>query len=159
MVAMKLRGMQGASDTSNRFIRGDADAGRATENSAPVLLAQYFNVLEAMLAKSILESAGIESFLANSNIARLYGLIPNIFGGLKLFVRSDDLEAAKSILEQTPPEKFDVEGFGEYIQPRCPSCQSPDISFDQDDEQLWECHACGRRWKEKDEDPALPPTS
>jgi hypothetical protein len=122
LVAMQLRGVQSASDTSNRFIRGDADAGRATGNSAPVLLAQYFNVPEAMLAKSILESAGIESFVANSNIARLYWLIPNVFAGPKFFVRSDDLEAAKSILEKTPPEKFDVEGFGEYIQPRCPSC-------------------------------------
>jgi hypothetical protein len=100
LVAMKLRGMQSAPDTPNRFIRGAADAGRATETSRPVLLAQYFNVLEAMLAKSILQSSEIESFVANSNVTRLYWLIPNVFGGVKLFVRSDDLEAAKSILEQ-----------------------------------------------------------
>jgi hypothetical protein len=147
-----------------------------TDKSAPALIAQFLSLPEATLAKSILESAGIESFLADDNLVRMDWLISNILGGVKLFVRSDDLEAANSILEQTSPERFDVEGIGEYIQPHCPSCQSTDVSFKgpekqqpsmgrfigpavstihQHDEQFWECDACGRSWK--DEDPELPP--
>jgi Putative prokaryotic signal transducing protein len=149
----------------------------ATGKSALVLIAQFLSLPQATLAKSILDSAGIDSFLADDNLVRMDSLISNILGGVKLFVRSDDLEAAKSILEQTPPEKFEVEGIGEYIQPRCPSCQSTDVSFTgpekqrpymsrfigqsisviKDDAQYWECHSCGRGWK--DEDPELPPAS
>jgi len=71
---------------------------------------------EACAAKGLLVSAGIKSFLANSNIVRMYGL-PRLFGGAKLLVPSDDFEAARSLLEQTPPEKFEVEGVGEFVQP------------------------------------------
>jgi hypothetical protein len=146
---------------------------------APVLLAQYMNVSEAMVAKSILESAGIESFLANSNIVHMYWLIPNVFGGVKLFVRADDLEAADGILKQSTVAKFDGEGIGEYVQPHCPGCESTDVSFEGPEKperdasrfvipsvsaiqqnsaaQYWQCRVCGRRWKESD--PDLPPAS
>ena len=158
--------------------RYDAGAMRQMD-SAPVLLAQYANVSEAMMAKSILESAGIESFLANSNIVHMYALIPNLFGGVKLFVRADDLEAADGILKQSTLAKFDGEGIGEYVQPHCPDCESTDVSFEGPEKperdasrfvvpsvsviqqnnaaQYWQCHVCGRRWKESD--PDLPPTS
>jgi hypothetical protein len=148
-------------------------------DSAPVLLAQYVNVSEAMVAKSILESAGIESFLANSNIVHMYWLIPNVFGGVKLFVRTDDLEAADGILKQSTLTKFDGEGIGEYVRPHCPGCASMDVSFEGPEKperdvsrfvvpsvsaiqqnsaaQYWQCHVCGRRWKESD--PDLPPAS
>jgi hypothetical protein len=33
------------------------------------------------------------------------------------------------LLKQDAPEDFDVPGVGEYKQPRCPSCGSPDISL------------------------------
>jgi hypothetical protein len=116
--------------------------------------------------------------LANRNIVSLYWLPSRVFGSVKLFVRPEDAEAAKSILNQAPPEKFDVEGIGEYIQPSCPDCQSNDVSFEgpdkeeprarsfvgpsvsvipQDEPQYWKCHACGRIWKDLDSE--LPPDS
>lgn len=148
-------------------------------DSAPLLLAQYTNVSEAMVAKSILESPGIESFLANSHIVHMYWLIPDVFGGVKLFVRADDLEAADGILKQSTLAKFDGEGIGEYVQPHCPGCESTAVSFEGPEKpernmsrlvvpsvsliqqnnaaQYWQCHGCGRRWKESD--PDLPPAS
>jgi ribosomal protein S27E len=146
-------------------------------DSPPVLLAQYMNVSEAMVAKSIRRSAGIESFLANSNIVHMYWLIPNVFGGVKLFVRADDLEAADGILKQSTLATFAGEGMGEYVRPHCPGCESTDVSFEGPEKpdgdgsrfvvpsvsviqqnnaaQYWQCHVCGRRWKESD--PDLPP--
>ena len=148
-------------------------------DSPPVLLAQYMNVSEAMVARSILESAGIESFLANSNIVHMYGLIPDVFGGVKLFVAADDLEAADGLLQQSTVAKFAGEGIGEYAQPHCPGCESTNVSLEGPEKpprdvsrfvappvsliqrnnaaQCWQCHVCGRRWKESD--PDLPPAS
>jgi Putative prokaryotic signal transducing protein len=172
---MNSRGIQlTAAESANSRDNGAAD------KSVPVLIAQYLSVPEAILAKSILESAGIESFLADESLVRIDWLISNILGGVKLFVLAEDVEAAKNILEQIPPERFEVDGVGEFIQPHCPTCRSTDVSFagpekprsymsrfigeslsvipdDADDGQYWECRACGSRWK--DESPKRPPLS
>jgi len=41
------------------------------EAASPVTIARYSSVPEALLAKSILDSAGIESFLGDKNLVRL----------------------------------------------------------------------------------------
>jgi len=135
---------------------------------SPVMIARYGGVPEALLAKSMLESAGIESFLGDENLVRLDWFYSNLVGGIKLMVREDDAETARKLLEKNIPGKLEVTGVGEYAQPACPKCGSLDVSFDGLDKQIayggfflgvpihvnrkgGKCHACGHEWYPKDE--------
>ena len=53
----------------------------------------------------------------------------NLIGGIKLLVPEKDVEAATNLLDEGSPDKFNVEGVGEYEQPRRPNYNSIDISF------------------------------
>jgi hypothetical protein len=130
-----------------------------------VTLRQFRDLPEALLAKGALESAGIESFLADDNMVRLDWFLSNLIGGIKIKVKPEDLEAAQEILDQPIPEGFDVEGVGDYQQPRCPKCQSLDVTFQQLNQPIaygsawlslpmpvhykaWRCRACEHEWKD-----------
>jgi len=138
------------------------------EAPSPVIIARYGSVLEALLAKSMLDSAGIESFLGDENLVRLDWFYSNLVGGIKLTVREEDAETAMAVLEKNIPEKLEVAGVGEYAQPACPKCGSLDVSFDGLDKQIaytgfflavpihvnrkgGKCHACGHEWEPKNE--------
>jgi hypothetical protein len=145
------------------------DDGNRQNSVTPVILRKYRDLPEASIAKSVLESAGIECFLADDNMVRLDWFYSNLVGGIKLFVREEDAEAATKLLDESTPEKFDVEGVGEYDQPHCPRCGSMDISFDGLNKPLtfgamwitgrpipvtttgWKCHACGNEWRQDEE--------
>ena len=131
----------------------------------PVMVRRYRDLPEASIAKSILDSAGIEGFLIDDNMVRLDWFYSNLVGGVKLFVRQKDVEAADKLLSQDVPEKFEVEKVGEYQQPRCPRCQSWDVTLDGLDRHLtyaalffglpipitnrgWKCHSCGHEWND-----------
>jgi len=62
-----------------------------------VTIRQFGDMSEALLAKGCLESAGIECFLADANMARLDW--PVI--GTRLQVSADDAETAVAMLEQS----------------------------------------------------------
>ncbi|MGA8013680.1 MAG: hypothetical protein WB949_14705 [Candidatus Acidiferrales bacterium] len=66
-----------------------------------VNLRQYMTLPEALLAKSILDSAGIESFLGDQNIIRMDWFLSNALGGVKLRVREDDVDVATALLKQS----------------------------------------------------------
>lgn len=135
----------------------------------PVQIRRYRDLPEANIAKSVLESAGIESFLVDENLVRLDWFYSNLIGGIKLLVHQRDVEAANSVLDEATPERFNVAGVGEYLQPHCPKCQSMDISLDGLDKrwtygamglinlpipvthQGWKCHSCGHEWKEEND--------
>ena len=68
-----------------------------------VILRQFRDLPEALLAKGSLASAGIESFLADDNMVRMDWFISNLVGGIKLCVRPEDAEAALEMLEQPIP--------------------------------------------------------
>jgi hypothetical protein len=160
------------SELSKRGIAIDPEAaGLAAKEASrkelprPVIVRRYRDLPEASIAKSILDSAGIESFLADDNMVRLDWFYSNLVGGIKILVREEDAETAAKLLEQEVPEKFDVEGIGEYEQPRCPNCKSLDVSFNGLDKRMtytamfvnlpipitnkdWKCHACGHEWKD-----------
>jgi hypothetical protein len=138
--------------------------GSEPEPPGPVMVGRYRDSGEAMIAKSILDSAGIECFLADENLVRLDWFYSNLIGGIKLMVREEDAETARKLLEGSIPEKFDVEGVGEYAQPQCPQCRSLDVSFDALNRQIaysglflgvpipvnrkgGKCHACGHEWE------------
>jgi Putative prokaryotic signal transducing protein len=132
-----------------------------------VTIRQFRDLTEALLAKGSLDSSGIECFLADDNIVRMDWFISNLVGGVKLKVKPEDVEAANLILEQPIPEDFDVEGIGQYQQPRCPSCRSLDVSFEELNKPFaygtawaglpipfqrkgWNCRLCGQQWRNED---------
>ena len=132
-----------------------------------VPIRRFRDLLEALLAKGSLEASGIECFLIDDNMVRMDWFISNLLGGVKLAVNQEDAEAANAILDKPMPETLDVEGFGEYEQPRCPECQSLDVSFEQLNRKVaytsawlgvpiplhtnaWTCRSCGHRWEGPD---------
>jgi Putative prokaryotic signal transducing protein len=142
-------------------------AARSSEKEAEpedlVTIRRFQNLSEADLARGLLESAGIESFLLDDNTARMY--VSTVVGGVSLQVNRADAEAASELLAQPIPESFDVEGVGSYQQPRCPECHSADTTFQRlytpvirtyawaDDpvpekSWIWKCKSCGYEWED-----------
>src|SRR5271167_3637235 len=117
------------------------------EFNETVTLRQFRDLPDALLAKGSLESAGIQAYLVDDNMIRLDWFISNLLGGIKLKVRPEDAEAANEILNQPIPEVLDVDGVGNFEQPKCPRCQSLDVSYIEV-KQGWICIACGN-WCEE----------
>src|SRR6267142_2965458 len=63
-----------------------------------VTVRSCWNAAEADLAKGLLETAGIESFLFDENMGRLYWV--NVTGGVKLRVDPENVEEAHQILNE-----------------------------------------------------------
>lgn len=133
----------------------------------PVTIHRFRDLPEAWVVKGGLDSAGIECFLLDENMIRLDWLYSNLLGGIRLQVGQADAEAALGILDAPIPEHFEVEGVGDFRQPRCPKCQSLDISMEGLDKSLSyatlfinlpipfyrisaKCHACGCRWQDSE---------
>jgi hypothetical protein len=132
-----------------------------------VPIRRFRDLPEAQLAKGSLGSSGIECFLTDDNMVRMNWFVSNFLGGVKLLVNREDAEAAAAILDEPTPETLDVEGVGEYEQPRCPECQSLDVNFEQLNRKVaytsawlgvpiplhtkaWTCRSCGHRWQDPD---------
>ncbi len=75
------------------------------------LLRRFLDLPEALLAKSRLESAGIECSLMDDNMVRLNW--SNLVGGARLFVNREDIDAATVILDEPIPANLDVDGVEE----------------------------------------------
>jgi hypothetical protein len=128
-----------------------------------VTIRQFRDLPEALLAKGSLESAGIACFLRDDNLVRLDWFISNFVGGVKLCVRPEDVSTAEALLDESIPEGIYVHGVGLYEQPRCPKCQSLDVSFQELNKPVayvsaylgvplpvrrraWHCHTCDAEW-------------
>ena len=72
-----------------------------------VNLRQYLTLQEALLAKSVLDSAGVHNYLIDENMIRLDWFLSNALGGIKLQVREKDAAAAAELLDHMPPEVLD----------------------------------------------------
>jgi len=133
------------------------------ELNATVTLRKFRDLPEALLAKGCLESAGIQAYLVDDNMIRMDWFISNLLGGIKLKVNPEDAAAANEILNQPIPEMLDVEGVGNFEQPKCPKCLSLDVNDEELDKPItflsayagvpvpvykkgWTCHACGNQW-------------
>ena len=129
---------------------------------------------DALLVKSVLDSAGIECFLGDENMVRMDWFWSNLLGGVKLWVRQEDAEEAAGLLDQKTLDSFDTDGGREYKQPRCPNCKSFDVSFEGLNRPAaytsallgvpfpfkvhgWKCHSCGHLWPEPNDMPKQTP--
>jgi hypothetical protein len=78
----------------------EPSANNETENPELKTIRTFQDISEAFLAKGLLESAGIECFLIDTNMVRLNWFISSAIGYVKLQVRETDSEAALEILDQ-----------------------------------------------------------
>jgi len=65
-----------------------------------VTIRAFWGLLEAQLAKGLLDSAGIESFLFDDNMVRMDWFNANALGGVKLRVDAHNVEAANRVLQE-----------------------------------------------------------
>lgn len=69
------------------------------------MLRQFRDLPEALVAKTILDSAGIECLLGDENMIRMDWFWSNAMGGVKLWIREESATAAATLLaEQFPGE-------------------------------------------------------
>lgn len=130
-----------------------------------VTVRRYRDLAEAMVARTVLESAGIEAWIADENFVRMDWFYSNMVGGMRLQVAGDDETAAREILEQDAPQTI---AYGEdetYEQPTCPKCGAREITLGDGTERgrsfvglwaagiplpprkaVWHCDACGAQW-------------
>ena len=141
----------------------DGPVGSPT-NQKLVTVRRYRDLSEAIVARSVIEGAGIVCFLQNENMVRLDWQISNFIGGIRLQVAESEAAMAEEILAAPIPASIEMEGEPDYIQPRCPRCDSLDISFEGAGrgaaltalylfslpapmgEKRWLCSQCGLLW-------------
>ena len=66
---------------------------------------RFRELSEALIAKGSLDSAGIESFLVDDNMGRIF--VPTFTGGVRLQVKPEDLDAVNEILNEPAPESLE----------------------------------------------------
>jgi hypothetical protein len=69
-----------------------------------VTIHAFWGLLEAQLAKGLLDSAGIDSFLFDDNMVRMDWFNANALGGVKLRVDARNVEAANRVLQEVSDE-------------------------------------------------------
>jgi hypothetical protein len=136
-----------------------------------VTLRRYRDLSEAIIARGVIESAGIFCFLKDENLVRLDWQMSNMIGGIRLQVAAADVEAAEAVLAQPIPDSIDIPDQPGFEQPRCPRCQSTDISYERRSRKSalaflylfalpvprgsasWTCQHCDLHWQDTDESP------
>jgi hypothetical protein len=136
-----------------------------------VTLRRYRDLSEAIVARTLLESAGIYVFLRDENLVRLDWQVSNLIGGIRLQVEAKDQAAAAELLEQSIPAVIPFDPDDDYLQPQCPECGSTDITFEGAargaalaslyvlavplplGRETWLCNACEARWEDTEGDP------
>jgi len=130
-----------------------------------VTVRSYRDLAEAFAGRSLLESAGIQAWIADENLVRLHWLYSNLVGGLRLQVEESDEAAALEILGQPIPPTIPYDADEVYVQPTCPKCGSTQITLGGGTERgrsfvalyvfaipvppqeaAWHCEACGAEW-------------
>jgi hypothetical protein len=131
-----------------------------------VTVRRFRDTSEAIVARTVLESAGIFCFLRDENLVRMDWQVSNFIGGLSLQVRPEESEVAMELLSQPVPESIAFEAEAEFVQPRCPRCGSINITFEGHNRsaaiastfmfglplplggESWRCSTCGCRWED-----------
>ena len=135
-----------------------------------VTVRRYRDLAEAVVGRSLLESAGIPAWIADEHLVRMVWFYSNLVGGMRLQVDESDEAAAREILGEGVPPTI---AYGEeevYVQPTCPKCGSAEITLGGGTERgrslvalyflsipvpprepAWHCEACGAEWVESEE--------
>jgi predicted RNA-binding Zn-ribbon protein involved in translation (DUF1610 family) len=112
-----------------------------------VTVAEYPDLAEGLLARTVLEEAKIACFLSDESTVSL----ANVAGGAKLQVAAEDEAAAREVLSQ-PFATYSGEGF---VQPVCPQCGSTDVIANDHQrtarEATWRCMECDSTWLDDEE--------
>lgn len=133
-----------------------------------VVVASYASPVEAHLARSRLEAAGVDAFVADEHIVAVHWLCSSAVGGVKVQVRLRDLDAARLILEAPAIRSSRSARFvtDDLSAPRCPRCGSLEVerryarrvslasSILLGFPLVWprrraRCRTCGSRWRER----------
>jgi ribosomal protein S27AE len=93
-----------------------------------ITVATFRYPVEAHLAKSKLESEGIEVYVADENIVAINWLYSNAVGGVKVQVREDEADRARALLQAPQPERR--RGAGKIALLPCPKCGSAGVSLE-----------------------------
>jgi hypothetical protein len=121
---------------------------------------RYRDLTEADVARSVLESAGIHTYMWNQNLVRVDWPVSNAIGGVQLQVDLVDEPAAIELLTQAAPNSIRFGNGEQFTQPVCPTCGSSDISSSQffgvaepvpPGRDIWRCNACGKCWEETED--------
>jgi hypothetical protein len=94
-------------ELSRRGLTPDQSDECANENRAEpafrnlITVRSFWNLVEAELAKGMLEAAGIECFLFDDNMVRMDWFQANAIGGVKLRVDPENVAEATRILDET----------------------------------------------------------
>lgn len=134
-----------------------------------VTIRRYRDLSEAIVARGVVESAGIFCFLKDENLVRLDWQMSNLIGGIRLQVGAADVDAAEAVLSQPIPETIQAAGLQTFRQPHCPRCDSVEIAWERQGRKAalislylfhlpmprgsesWHCSNCGLRWVEEDD--------
>jgi hypothetical protein len=84
------------------------EAAGSLEFQKLVTIRKYRDLTEAMVAQSVLDSAGIPAVLSDENIVRIHWAWSNAIGGIRLQIKPEDVEAAEEILSQPFPEVIET---------------------------------------------------
>lgn len=95
------------------------------ENPKFYKIADYQYTSEAYLFKGKLESEGIEVFLQNENTINTDPLLSNAVGGVKLFVKAEDVMKSKQVLATIP--EYSVDDNGNLL--TCPNCGAQKMEY------------------------------
>jgi hypothetical protein len=131
---------------------------------------RYRDLTEALVGRSLLESAGIPAWIADENFVRMDWFYSNLVGGMRLQVDERDEADARGILEVEAPPTIEYGAKEAYIQPTCPKCGSIEITLGDGTERgrsfvglslfsipvpprkaAWRCEACGARWEDTED--------
>lgn len=150
------------------------DSSPSVRHHELVTIRRFRDLPDALLAKSVLESAEIECLLADDIIIRMNWFWSYAMGQIKARVRDADAAASDELLRmnETPPAFIEFQGIGEYDQERCPNCGSFGASHDEllrvtylmlflfwlfafvpaipFRRRGWICHSCGHRWPDNE---------
>jgi hypothetical protein len=67
--------------------------------AGPAVARVYTSVLEAQLAKSVLDAAGVPARLADEHLVTMNWTYSNAVGGVKILVPEEQLEEARALLD------------------------------------------------------------
>ena len=122
-----------------------------------VTVGRYRDLIQADIARSVIESAGIRTYLWNENLVRVDWPVSNAIGGVHLRVEAEDEPGALELLAQPLPATISYDDNETFTQPHCPKCGSSDIVSSEftgvaepvpPETDVWRCKACGECWEQ-----------